>query len=269
MSGWTVLLKADEPHGWQRLTELVVQANAGILRGDASTALRRGQGFVDLVMTEETARAVEQALLGSNVTARALRWAECEEAALPQRITTLSLTGPELVPGLPFGRVEFVHLVHARPAPFFVAPQVTEHEQTLHEVAVQAERLVSLTGVDDAGATKAFRQLTELGHAPVAPTTSAPELVLELFGLWTPRLHAPVEQLDFRALGITGGRRARLALLLTRLLERCPTAKRLGHVDRALERLPLDGLAPLAALEHKRLVAALLTSRRLWPPSAR
>lgn len=94
--------------------------------------------------------------------------------------------------------------------------------------------------------------------------------MVELLGLWAPRIHLPVERFESGSLpAVSGGRRERCAGLLRALIAKCPRAWQRGLVTQALNRAVLDGAPPLAAHDHKRLVRAWLTSERLWPSAAR
>lgn len=264
LSGWTVIFRDGAPAAWQQIAQHVVAAGRGrFTPGDANRGVRFGNGFLDLVLEGEAeARRIEQALTAAGIDARALHWTECEAADPPTRHTRLALEGDELVPGLPARSVQFIHLVLAQSAPFFLPPEVNAATQSVHRIA----GVVNVLGLDDSGAAGLVTKATGKMMNPGAATTSAPELVVELCGLWAPRVHLPVDSFEYAGLpGATGGRRERLGKLLEALVARLPRAKQRGFVEDALARRSLDGLRPLPTSDHRRLVMAWLTSLRLWP----
>jgi hypothetical protein len=119
------------------------------------------------------------------------------------------------------------------------------------------------------GAAAAVGQFTDALDQPLAAGGGTPELVVELLGLWAPRVHLPV--MDFQHDCVPGppatGVRARLAKLLAAVLEKAPRARREGWTEKALARGDLGGMRPLPSGDHKRLVSAWLTALRLWPPA--
>lgn len=260
-TGWTVVFRDGAPHDWSRASQAIASGSR-FLPADAARAVRQGQGFVDLVMEEAESREVEAALTRVGLASRALRWSECEPAETPTRCKALALDAEEVLPGFPFARVEVVHLVFAQSAPFFLPPTATEAAHTANRVATLVATGVNVLGLEDLGMANAAKSATEVDLASAPASTSAPEWVVEVLGLWAPRVHVPVDAISMPGVQ---GRRARLAAFLEKLLTRAPAARRVGPVDDALKRVSLDGLRPTQAVDHRRLVMALLTARRLWP----
>lgn len=267
-NGWTVLFRDGVPRDWQRAAEAVSRASPRILRADATRAVRMGQGFLELLLEEPEALAIEAALKTAGLEARAITWVECERAEPAMRVTRLTRDAAELVAGFPFPRVDVVHVVRAEPAPFFLPPPVSEGLHTANHVAGLVSSGVKLLGVEDGGLSSALAKATNAAMATAPPSTSQPELVIELLGLWAPRVHLPVDTFEYSTLGITGGRRARLAALLGFVLSKAPTARRFGLVGQVLAQQHVDDQRPMPQAEHRRFVMAQLTARRLWPPQA-
>jgi hypothetical protein len=269
-TGWTVLLRDGVPSAWMPAAQAVVHALASprFTPGDVNRAVRMGQGFVDLPLSDEQAGQVASALSAVGVEARALRWAECEPAEVPLRVTRVDFEGAEAVAGLRWDAVHVVHVVLAEPAPFFLPPDVSATTRSAGRVATGVSLGAKALGLDAVGdAASAVRGAADVLSQPIAPSAGAPELLIELLGLWAPRVHLSVDTFQHERVPgppVPGGR-ARLAKLLTAVLERAAAARRLGWVDQALARAPTAGLKPLPASEHKRLVSAWLTARRLWP----
>ncbi|GMU59430.1 MAG: hypothetical protein AMXMBFR34_11930 [Myxococcaceae bacterium] len=268
--GWTVLMRGGVPKDWARAAEAVLGAmpSAGLTRADANRAVRMGQGFVDLPLAQDASERVAEALSAQGVEARGLRWAECEAAEVPLRARRVDFGGEEAVPGLPWARVQLVHVALAEPTPFFLPPEVNESTRLLGRVATGVglgASALDLPGVGEAAG--AVGKLADALGLPVTPSDRAPELLIELLGLWAPRVQLPVT--DFQHETVPGepiiGSRPRLARLLSLVLEKAPRARRLGCVEEALSQRALDGVRPLPAGDHKRLVSALLTATRLWP----
>lgn len=265
--GWTIIFRDGVPREWQRAAQEIVRAGeARFTLSDATRAVRLGNGFLDLLLDESQAARLSRALNEAGFTTRELRWAECEAAELPQRHKRVDLDSNEIVPGLEASRVQFLHLVLPESAPFFLPPDAGESTRSAHRIAGALSKSTRVLGVEDFGVAGAIEDATGRMLAPGVATTSAPELIVELVGLWTPRVHLPVDQLDWSSVpGAIGGRRARLARLLELLRARLPHAQPCGLVEHALARRPLDGLRPTPSADHRRLVMAWLTARRLWP----
>lgn len=266
--GWTVLFRDGVPHDWQRAAEAVSQATPRIVRADATRSVRMGQGFLELLLEEPEAVEIETSLKTAGLEARAISWAECERAEPAMRVTRLSLESSELVAGFPFSRVDVVHVVRAEPAPFFLPPPTSEALHTANRVAGLMSSGVGLLGIDDGGLSSALEQATDAAMTPTLPVTSQAELVIELLGLWAPRVQLPVDTFEYATLGITGGSRSRQAALLEFVLAKTPTARRFGLIEQVLGRQHVDGHRPMPQADHRRFVMAQLTARRLWPPQA-
>lgn len=265
---WTVLFRDGAPRDWQRAAEAVSQASPRILRADATRAVRMGQGFLDLLLEESEALAIETALKAAGLEVRAISWAECERAEPAMRITRLTREATELVAGFPFSRVELVHVVLAEPAPFFLPPPTSDALHTANRVAGMVSSGVQLFGLEDGGFSAALEKATDAAMATAPPATSQPELVIELLGLWTPRVHLPVDTFEYATLGASGGRRARMSALLQFVVSKAPHARRFGLVEQVLAQQHVDGQRPMPLADHRRFVMAQLTARRLWPPQA-
>ncbi len=266
-TGWTVLFRDGVPTDWQGASKQVLHACAGrFTAADATRAIRQGQGFLDLLVSPDEATRIERALGETGFVARALPWRECEAADTPVRHTRIDLEAADAVPEFPWGRVEFLHLVLTQGAPFFLPPERLDSTKSAQRIATAVGVGVQLLGLEDFGAANAVKHATGQLLTPGASKASAPELVIELCGLWTPRVHLAVDGFEFACVpGAQGGRRVRLAKLLEALVAKAPRARRLGLVERALAQTSLDGLKPLASHDHRRLVMAWLTARRLWP----
>lgn len=270
-SGWTVLFRDGAPATWPQAAQQVVRAGgARFTLGDATRAVRFGQGFLALLLEAEEAARIEQALTEDGLTVRALRWSDCEAAEPPVRYPRVALDSEEVVPGLPWKSVHYLHLVRAESAPFFLPPEANEATKSAHRVAGVVGLGVEALGLDDFGVAQAVKQATGQAMSPGAATNSAPELVVELCGLWAPRVHLPVDTFEYGCVPeARGGRRERLGKLLEALLARAPGARPRGLVEEALARKPLDSHRPVPSSDHRRLVMGWLTSLRLWPPPAR
>lgn len=264
---WTVLFRDGVPRDWQRAAEAVVRATPRILRADATRAVRMGQGFLDLLLEESEALAIETSLKQAGLEARAISWAECERAEPAMRVTRLT-HDTEIVSGFPFARVDMVHVVLAEPAPFFLPPPTSDALHTANRVAGMVSSGVGLLGLDDGGFSSALAKATDAAMATAPPATSQPELVIELLGLWTPRVHLPVDTFEYATLGASGGRRARMSALLQFVVSKAPHARRFGLVEQVLAQQHVDGQRPMPLADHRRFVMAQLTARRLWPPQA-
>ncbi|MER2559659.1 MAG: hypothetical protein ABTQ32_03005 [Myxococcaceae bacterium] len=265
---WTVLFRDGAPRDWQRAAEVVTRATPRILRADATRAVRMGQGFLDVLLEESEAFALETALKQAGFEARAISWAECERAEPAMRLTRLTREATDLVAGFPFSRVDVVHMVLAEPAPFFLPPPTSDALHTANRVAGMVSSGVQLFGLEDGGFSAALEKATDAAMATAPPATSQPELVIELLGLWAPRVHLPVDTFEYATLGISGGRRSRVAALLELVVSKTPSARRLGLVQQVLAQQQVDGQRPMPQADHRRFVMALLTGRRLWPPQA-
>ncbi len=266
--GWTVLFRDGVPRDWQRAAEAVTQASPRILRADATRSVRMGQGFLDLLLEESEAAAIEASSKRAGLESRAISWAECERAEPAMRVTRLKREATELVADFPFSRIDAVHVVRAEPAPFFLPPPISEGLHSANRVAGLVSTGVNLLGLEDGGLSSALEKVTDAARTPAAPTTSQPELVIELLGLWAPRVQLPVDTFEYATLGITGGRRARMAALLDFVLSKAQGARRLGLVEQVLALQHVDGHRPMPQADHRRFVMAQLTARRLWPPQA-
>ncbi|MEW5739808.1 MAG: hypothetical protein AB1938_12830 [Myxococcota bacterium] len=270
--GWTVLLRDGVPKDWARAARVVLDAMASpaITAGDVNRAVRMGRGFVDLPMTSATSERVAAALCAAGLEARGLRWAECEASEPPLRVKRLDFEGPEAAPGMPWARVQVLHTVVAAPAPFFLPPEVNPSTRTAGVVARGVSWGAVALGIPllDEAASAVGKFTDSLGE-PVAPGGGTPELVVELLGLWAPRVQLAVSEFQHEV--VPGppatGTRARLAKLLAAIVARAPKARLEGVTTQALRRELLEGQKPLPASDHKRQVSAWLTASRLWPPS--
>lgn len=271
VAGWTLVFKGGVPADWARAAAALERAGQGrFAKADATRAIRQGAGLLDVLLTEPEAKALEAGLTAAGFVVRALARAGLEPAEPPVRHTRLDFSGDEAVAGLPWKSIHVLHLAHLQPAPFTLPVSVNASTRSAHRVATAVSLGAKVLGVPDFGAFDGMKQATAVMLEPPAPSSSAPELILELVGLWTPRVHLAVDSYEYTSVpGVVGagggGRRARLAALLTALVARLPDVRREGHVERALARQSLDGLAALESGAHRRLVSAWLTSKRLWP----
>lgn len=268
---WTLVFKEGVPRDWARAATELQRAGAGrFALADATRAIRQGYGVVDVLLSEAEAKAIEGQLTGAGFVVRALLRSELEPAEQPVRHARVDLSGDEAVPGLPWASIHVLHLARVQPAPFYMPPDVNAATRSAHRVAGVMAVGVKALGVPDFGTFKAMKQATGAMIDGGAATSSAPEVIIELVGVWTPRVHLAVASYEFSSLpGLTGpsggGSRARLAALVQALVDKVPTAQREGHIERALAKQPLDELAPLPTADHRRMVSAWLTRRRLWP----
>jgi hypothetical protein len=268
---WTLVFKEGVPRDWARAAGELQQACAGrFALADATRAIRQGFGVVDVLLSEAEAKAIEARLTAAGFEARALLRSELEPAQPPVRFSRVDFGGDEAVPGLPWASIHVVHLARVQPAPFYMPPDVSAGTRSAHRVAGVMAVGVKALGVPDFGTFKAMKQATGAMIDGVAATSSAPELIIELVGVWTPRVHLAVASYEFSSVpGVSGpgggGSRARLAALLEALVAKLPGAQREGQVARALAKQPLDELVALPTAEHRRMVSAWLTRKRLWP----
>jgi hypothetical protein len=268
-TGWTVLLRDGVPTAWMPVAQLVLRgfASPRLTAGDVNRAVRMGQGFVDLPMTSDVAERVAVTLVENGVEARALKWSECEPAGVPLRVPRVDFAGPEVTPGLPWDRVHVVHLVLAESAPFFLPPEVNSTTRSAGRIASGVSLGARALGLDTVGDAAGFvSNAADVLDQPISPTQGPPQVIVELLGLWAPRVHLAVD--TFQHDSVPGppanGSRARLAKLLSALLARAAGARRVGWIEQALARAAVEP-KPLPASEHKRLVSAWLTARRVWP----
>lgn len=270
---WTLVFREGVPRDWARAaTELQRAGRGRFALADATRAIRQGHGLVDAVLSETEAKGIEATLSASGFVVRALRRAELEPATPPVRYTRLDFAGDEAVAGLPWKSLHVLHLARLQPAPFSMPPDVSASTRSAHRVAGVMAVGATALGVPDFGTFSRMKKATG-AMLEGSVTNSRPELVVELVGVWTPRVHLALELYEYASLpGVTGpgggGSRARIAALLQALVDRLPDARREGHVDKALAKQPLEQLPPLESGEHRRMVSAWLTGKRLWPSRA-
>jgi hypothetical protein len=265
-AGWTVLFRDGAPADWLGAGKQIVKAARGrFTDGDANRAVRFGDGFVDLLLDADEAARIEHALSEGGFVARALRWAECEVAETAVRHPRIQLEGDEVVAGLSWRSVHFVHLVLAQSAQFFLPPDVNQSTKAVNRVAGLASVAVDVAGITDFGLVGSVKNATDIAMRPGTTTTSEPELLVELCGLGTPRVQLAVDDFDYACIPMArGGRRERLKALLQAVIARAPTARTRGLVELALARRSLEGSPPLPVNEHRRRVMAWLTAKRVW-----